>query len=124
MYEMKKIVLIVLAMVILIGCATAGSHYASGMSKEQITLILNAYKNGDIKLGMTKEEVINLIGEPSLRQSWGGNLKSGGCIGSKELWKYTSHNALYDAFIGFSKPLFLLFDKDDKLIELDQSFQL
>lgn len=124
---MKKLLLLVMVLGLLVsGCVTVSSQYASGqaMSKEQVDRILDAFRNEEIKIGMTKEEVINLIGEPSRRQSWSGSLDFGCAGGKKEMWEYTSHSKNYDWLIRFSKPLTLLFDKNGKLIAVKKQLKI
>jgi hypothetical protein len=81
---MKKIILLLLVMVFLAGCVTTPKTHHHGLSRfgkrewfyfegpkitsEQIETIKVAVKEGLIKVGMIKDEVKELFGEPQIRK--------------------------------------------------------
>ena len=65
---MKKIILVLLAMVVLSGCSYSSSYLAGRpMSQEQYKLIRNSIDDGTIQKGMTYDEVYSLLGPAQRR---------------------------------------------------------
>jgi outer membrane protein assembly factor BamE (lipoprotein component of BamABCDE complex) len=106
---MKKTLLILLAMVMLAGCTTLGQP----LTENQYKSILKAEAENLLKVGMSKEQVVSLIGEPQVIQK--GML--GGCW-SCEYWRYTSHGPSYHLIpFAVEHPLQLIFSKEGLLIK-------
>jgi outer membrane protein assembly factor BamE (lipoprotein component of BamABCDE complex) len=83
-----KAILLLLAMVMLGGCA-----YGTPLTNQRAAEVNQIYYNGGIKIGMTRAEVVELIGEPSKKITIITRKDS-------DVWYYSSHNVLYDTAIG------------------------
>ncbi len=83
-------------------CVKYNAHEAQPQTVEQLALIREALAGNLLRVGMTEQEVIDLIGKPQSKDVF--------LFGSKILWKYTSHGRAYDVFVGWSRPLAVIFE--------------
>ncbi len=103
---MKKLAILILTMVVLAGCAGVSelsddpNYPRRNLLPEQKVKIEEVEKAGLLKIGMTEDEVISLIGPPQAK---------GYQLGGKIHWRYTSHSGFYDNFFGASRPFVVIF---------------
>jgi uncharacterized protein YgiM (DUF1202 family) len=108
---MKKIVLVLVAMMVLSGCSTHTMATKYNMEKHPLTkeqLIQIRQNIGKLQVGMTEEEVLVLLGYPQ----WKAH-----AFGTTYQWTYSSHRMMYSAFIWSFNDINLFF-KDGKLKKL------
>jgi len=110
---MKKTAMILLTMVLLVGCTTVGPR----MTREQFDAIAKAESEGLIQIGMTRDEVRNLLGEPQWLQK--GTLNHP----KWEFWRYTSHSDDGMAFVWGGREYIVIF-QDDKVIKFGRQLVL
>jgi len=130
----KRILVVVCFIPILLfhGCISIkrSPEFEAGysMSSEQYQRIMEAIECKLLKTGLTREEVVSIMGEPQKKQYHKGLAT---IIGVYEAWFYTARPIYYDeaqipllfptgAVVpielgGFSKRVILHFDKDGKL---------
>ncbi len=108
---MKEIILVLLAVVMLSGCATHNMCTKYNMEShlqtpEQLTQIRQNI--GKLRIGMTEEEIIDLLGYPQ----WKAH-----AFGTTYQWTYSSHRMGISAFFWSFNDINLFF-KDGKLKQL------
>lgn len=115
---MKKTILVLFAAMVLNGCTL--HLYAIPISEgpmmtaEQYQRIINAEEEGYIKVGITEEEILNILGEPQAKY------KVGGFGPSYETWEYTDRPPGQGVY-PFSHPLWVWF-KSGKVTKAGRAF--
>jgi len=107
---MKKPLVVLLAMVVLSGCAIYNeavryNKLPHEQAHEQFVRISENYLA--LKIEMTEKEVVDLIGEPQLKMAV--------LFTTQIQWVYSSHSPMAHMFFSFSKDIELYF-QDGKLI--------
>jgi len=110
--DKMNVLLIMMAVVMVGGCVTSINE-GPRMTVEQYQSIMTAEKEGSIKIGMSKKEVLDIIGEPQLKY------KATYVEEGDEGWEYTSRSPNLRLPFAVSRPFWIWF-KDGKVSKVQR----